>query len=87
MMAFVQYGHQTEAERAADQHKRDMEQQLKELGEWQDVIRLALSIMMRGGSNPASMKQIEEATEEYGRRFSAIMSYVSAIRLTGPKRG
>ena len=85
MMAYVQYGHQTEAERAADQHRRDIEQQLKEMEQWQAAIVGTLRIMVRGGATPNNLKQLEDATAEYGIRFSAIMDYASVARLAAPK--
>ena len=84
-MAFVQYGvHQTEAERAADTQRRDIEQCLKELGEWQAVILIALGVMIRGGATKASLAQVENASAEYGKRFAKIMTYASAYRLAAP---
>jgi hypothetical protein len=87
MMAFVQYGHhQTEAERAADDHRRYIDQQLKELGEYQAVIALRLGIMVRGGATPQLIEQLEDAQTEYGKRYTAIREYCSAARLAAPAK-
>jgi hypothetical protein len=86
LMAFVQYGHQTEAERAAEQHRRDIEQQLKELEQWAAVIVGNLRIMVRSGASKQNIRQLEDAQAEYGKCYSAIRDYASLHRLTGPNR-
>ena len=84
-MAFEQYGvHQTEAERAADNHRRDIEQQLKELAEWQNCILVVLGIQIRSGATKATDAQLDNACAEYGKRFTAIRDYTSAPRLAAP---
>jgi hypothetical protein len=84
-MSFVQYGvHRTEAERAADNHRRDIEQCLKELAEWQSVILIALGIQIRSGATKATDAQLDNACAEYGKRFTAIRDYTSAYRLAAP---
>jgi hypothetical protein len=86
MMSYVQYSNQSEAERAADQHRRYIEQQLKELGEYQAIIALKLGIMVRGGSTPQLTEQLEDAQAEYGKRYSVIREYASAARLAAPTK-
>jgi len=84
-MAFVQYGHQTEAERAADERQREAMQTIKEIGQWQGVIVGQLEQLIRGGPPDAIRQRIAEASEEYGVRLRAVMG-AEPYRLTGPTR-
>jgi hypothetical protein len=82
---FVQYGYVTEAERAADQRRRDAMQLIREIGDWQSVIVQQLEMLVRGHPPDAIRKRISEASIEYGERLSKIMND-EPYRLTGPSR-
>jgi hypothetical protein len=84
-MAFVQHGHQSEAERAADVQQRERLQLVKEISEWQAVIVLQLEQLIRGAPPDGIRQRIAEASEEYGVRLRAIME-AEPYRLTGPTR-
>jgi len=84
---YAQHGApQTEADRAADNHRREIEQQLKQLGEWQNCILVVLGIQIRAGATKATNEQLDNACSEYGKRFTAIRDYTSAFRLAAPKQ-
>ena len=84
-MAFVQYGHETEAERAAAQRQRERLQLVKEIGEWQAVIVLQLEQLVRGAPPDRIRSRISEASREYGVRLEALLE-AEPYRLTGPSR-
>lgn len=84
-MAFVQYGFQTEAERAADQRQRDGMQTIKEISEWQAVIIGQLEMLVRGHPLDAIRQRIAEASQEYGERLTKLLADRSC-RIAGPKR-
>jgi hypothetical protein len=85
-VSFIQYGFQTEAERAADQHRRDLEQQLKELAQWQGVIVGQLEQLIRGAPPDRIRARINEASREYGIRLKALLESGSSYQITGPSR-
>lgn len=84
-MAFVQFGYQTEAERAAGERQRDAMQLIKEIGEWQAVIVGQLEQLIRGAPPDAIRQRIAEASEEYGERLTTLLK-AEPYRLTGPRR-
>jgi hypothetical protein len=84
-MGFVQYGHQTEAERAAAERQRERMQIVKEIGEWQAVIVCQLEQLIRGAPPDRIRARISEASEEYGVRLRALLG-PEPYRLTGPTR-
>jgi hypothetical protein len=84
-MSFVQYGHQTDVERAADERQREALQIIKEIGEWQSVIVLQLQMLVRGHPPDAIRQRIAEASREYGERLTSLLSQ-QPYRLTGPKQ-
>jgi hypothetical protein len=73
-MAFVQYGHLTEAEREHQRHQNELQDELKRLGEVQSLIVLKLSIALRGGLTRDLREQIEGAAASYGEAFSRLMA-------------
>jgi hypothetical protein len=84
-MAFVQYGYQTEAERAADERQRDAMQLIKEIGQWQAVIIGQLEQLVRGAPPDRIRTRISEASREYGVRLEMLLG-VEPYRLKGPGR-
>jgi hypothetical protein len=84
-MPFVQYGYETEAERAAAKKQRDAMQLVKEIGEWQQVIVGQLEQLIRGAPPDRIRKRIQEASSEYGIRLAALLE-AEPYRLTGPSR-
>ncbi len=84
-MAFVQYGYQTEAERAAAERQRDAMQLVKEIGEWQTVITGQLEQLIRGAPPDRIRQRIAEASEEYGVRLRTLLE-AEPYRITGPRR-
>jgi hypothetical protein len=73
-MAYVQYGHMTEAERQQQHHKQQIEQAFKELGEWQATILNNLRIAYRNGRSKELSQQMQNAADHYGELFEQIMA-------------
>jgi hypothetical protein len=84
-MAFVQYGYQSEADRAADGRQRDAMRLIKEIGQWQAVIVSQLEQYVRGADPKGVRERIAEASNEYGIRLKAIMNS-SPPRISGPSQ-
>jgi hypothetical protein len=85
-MAFVQYGHETEAERAAAQKQRDAFELIKRISQHQATIVGQLEQLVRGGPPDAIWKRIAEEGVEYGRLLGEIRGSVAQYRITGPSR-
>jgi hypothetical protein len=84
-MGYVQYGHQTDAERAADERQREALETIKEIGQWQAVIVLQLQMLVRGHPPDAIRQRIAEASREYGERLTRLLEE-QPRRIAGPKR-
>jgi hypothetical protein len=82
----MRYHHQvmTPGEIEAEERRRDAEEQLKQLGQWQNVIALNLGIWIRNGPSEAIRQQIADASNEYGICFQKIVGS-SPHRLSGSK--
>jgi hypothetical protein len=85
MMAYVQYGHMTEAERAADERHREAMEMIKLISQHQAVIVGQLEQLVRGHPPDAIRKRIAEEAAEYGLLLEELMGSVDQYRLTGPK--
>jgi hypothetical protein len=85
-MAFVQYGYQTEAERAAAERQRDAMALIKRISEHQAVIVGQLEQLVRGGPPDAIRARIAEEGVEYGFLLEELMGSVAQYRITGPRR-
>jgi hypothetical protein len=78
--------YETPADAEAREKAAEMAQLLKELEQWQGVIATNLGIMIRSGATPNNVKQLQEASAEYGERLSAIMDYAGTARLAAPAK-
>ena len=67
----------------AFKQQRERDELFKTLQQFQDLIRIKLSIWVRNGPSEALRQDISEAAEAYGVAFNEIMNS-SPHRLTGP---
>jgi hypothetical protein len=84
-MSFVQYGHQTEAERAADQRQRDAMDLIKRISQHQACIVSQLEMLVRGHPPDAIRARIAQEAVEYGLLLEQLMGSAQH-RLTGTRR-
>jgi hypothetical protein len=83
-MSGFHHTYEDENDARARETATEMAQTLKELGDYQNCILIALGVMIRSGASKASLAQVENATAEYGKRFARIMDYASNYRLSAP---
>src|SRR5882762_61191 len=70
-MSGFHHTYEDENDARARETATEMAQTLKELGDYQNCILIALGVMIRSGASKASLAQVENATAEYGKRFGA----------------
>ena len=80
------HSYETDTDAEAREYAAEMAQTLKELGEYQGCILIALGVMIRSGGSKATLEQVETASQEYSIRFRKIMDRVSAVRLAAPAK-
>jgi hypothetical protein len=69
------------------QQRQEIADLFKMLEGQQNLIRVKLEILVRGGATAALLKDINEAASSYGEVFDRIMALGQQPRLTAPKRG
>lgn len=83
-MAYVQYGHTTDAEREHEKHERELDRIVKEYADWNACLGVSIGILRRTGMTDALRKQIAEAGKEAGDRLRYILE-ASPPRIEAPK--
>jgi hypothetical protein len=85
-MAFIQFGYQSEAERAADERRRDALELVKEIGFCQATIVGQLEQLVRGGPPAVILQRIADEGTEYGIRLEAILKLMGCSQRRISKR-
>ena len=80
-MAFVQYGHLTDAERAADQRDRDLDARKKDWDLSHSTISVKMDILLRGG-NDGYKAEIIDLARKYVCELEQLVDAAPPVMIT-----
>jgi hypothetical protein len=90
-MAYIQWGTQSEAERAEAERQHQIGEWSRELEAAQSLIRIKLGIALRNGLSRTLKEQIDEAGLDYADAYSRLLAACRVVdepkRLSGKRRG